>query len=85
MSKSKYYYYVQVTEIWKGEDGILYNRKRYVTRINNQNKTAFWSAGEKPLAMPKSLAESLAEGLTMNMFSVQVVKAFWELDENQNL
>lgn len=85
MSKSKYYYYVQVTQTWKGDDGNFYNTKRYVTKLNNSTRTALWEKSEKPRAMSKSLAESVAEGLAMNGVSAQVVKSFWELDETQNL
>lgn len=48
---------------------------KFVTKINNSTRQASWSAGEKALAMPKSVAESVADALNMNFFPAFVIKA----------
>lgn len=60
-------YYIAIAQ--NGED------LKYVTAINNSTRTALWSAGEKALAIPKSVAESVAEALNMNFYPAVVIKA----------
>ena len=52
-SKKKLHYYVLVIS----EDG-----PKFVTKVNNSDKTAEWNYDEKPLEFDKFWAEDLATG-----------------------
>lgn len=48
---------------------------KYVTRINNANRAAFWEDGKEALKMGVHAAEDLVFGLVMNGHQAVVVKA----------
>ena len=66
----KYLYYVIV----KTEDGA-----KFVTKVNNATKTAYWDSNEKPTSFKKSYAEDLALCLTLNFHLAFVLKSYHEL------
>ena len=53
----KYLYYVVVAT----EDGA-----KFVTKVDNATKTAYWDSNEKPMSFNKSYADDLALCLTLN-------------------
>ena len=66
----KYLYYVVV----KTEDGA-----KFVTKVDNATKTAYWDSNEKPISFKKSYAEDLALCLTLNFHLAFVLKSYHEL------
>ncbi|MCH5191888.1 MAG: hypothetical protein J1F23_06950 [Oscillospiraceae bacterium] len=71
MSKQKFFYYV----------GIANNHgMTLVTSVNNKDRTCIWDNEKKPLAMAKSVAESLAEGLLWNFNTAVVIQSQIELE-----
>lgn len=66
----KYFYYVIV----KTEDGV-----KFVTKIDNATKTAYWDSKEKPLAFSKTYADDLALCLTLNFHLAFTLKSYHEL------
>lgn len=66
MSKStkKNYYYVLV---------FTNNGPKFVTKVDNSDRTAEWNTNEKPLEMTKSWAEGLTLGLRCNFFTAFTV------------
>ena len=66
----KYLYYVVVAT----EDGA-----KFVTKIDNATKTAYWDSKGKPLAFSKSYADDLALCLTINFYPAFTLKSYHEL------
>jgi hypothetical protein len=51
------------------------NRIKYVTKINRENKCAFWADGEPAMTFTKTIAEDYVYGLVVNGFNAVVIKA----------
>ena len=66
----KYFYYVLVLS-----DG----QAKFVTKVDNATKTAYWDSKEKPLAFNKSYAGDLALCLTLNFYPAFTLKSYHEL------
>lgn len=62
----KYFYYVLVLS-----DG----QAKFVTKVDNATKTAYWDSKEKPLAFNKSYADDLALCLTLNFYPAFTLKS----------
>lgn len=69
--KKKIHYYVLV---------ITDEGPKFVTKINNGDRTAEWNYSEKPLELDKDWAEQLALGLTVNGHSAYTIAQLWELE-----
>lgn len=67
MNNKKYYVGV------KTDDGMM-----FVTKIDNNNRTSYWSKESKPLALSKSVANDIALGLTWNGNNAVVVESIIE-------
>ena len=67
----KYFYYVLV---------LSEGQAKFVTKINNNTKTALWDKKEKPLALAKSYAEDLAYCLNLNFYPAFVLQSYYEID-----
>ena len=66
----KYFYYVIVAT----EDG-----GKFVTKVDNATKTAYWDSNEKPMSFNKSYADDLALCLTLNFHLAFTLKSYHEL------
>ena len=66
----KYLYYVLVAT----EDGA-----KFVTKVDNATKTAYWGSNEKPLPLNKTYADDLALCLTLNFHPAFTLKSYHEL------
>ena len=66
----KYLYYVIVAT----EDGA-----KFVTKVDNATKTAYWDSKEKPLPFNKSYADDLALCLSINFYPAFTLKSYHEL------
>lgn len=66
----KYLYYVVVAT----EDGA-----KFVTKVDNATKTAYWDSKEKPLSFNKSYADDLALCLSINFYPAFTLKSYHEL------
>lgn len=66
----KYFYCVVVAT----EDGA-----KFVTKVNNATKTAYWDCNQQPIPLAKSYAEDLALCLTLNFHLAFVLKSYHEL------
>ncbi len=66
----KYLYYVVVAT----EDGA-----KFVTKVDNATKTAYWDSKDKPMAFNKSYADDLALCLTLNFHLAFTLKSYHEL------
>ena len=66
----KYWYYVVVAT----EDGA-----KFVTKVDNATKTAYWDSKEKPLSFNKTYADDLALCLTLNFHLAFTLKSYHEL------
>ena len=66
----KYLYYVVVAT----EDGA-----KFVTKIDNATKTAYWDSNEKPMAFNKTYADNLALCLSINFYPAFTLKSYHEL------
>ena len=66
----KYLYYVVVAT----EDGA-----KFVTKVDNATKTAYWDSNEKPLAFTKTQADDLALCLSINFYPAFTLKSYHEL------
>ena len=66
----KYLYYVLVVT----DDG-----GKFVTKVDNATKTAYWDSKGKPLAFSKSYADDLALCLTLNFHVAFTLKSYHEL------
>ena len=66
----KYLYYVVVAT----EDGA-----KFVTKIDNATKTAYWNSDEKPMAFNKTYADNLALCLSINFYPAFTLKSYHEL------
>ena len=66
----KYLYYVVVAT----EDGA-----KFVTKVDNATKTAYWDSKEKPMSFNKSYADDLALCLTLNCYPAFALKSYHEL------
>ena len=66
----KYLYYVVVAT----EDGA-----KFVTKVDNATKTAYWGSKEKPLPFNKSYADDLALCLSINFYPAFTLKSYHEL------
>ena len=66
----KYFYYVLVLS-----DG----QAKFVTKVDNATKTAYWDSKEKPLAFTKTLADDLALCLSINFYPAFPLKSYHEL------
>ncbi len=66
----KYLYYVVVAT----EDGA-----KFVTKVDNATKTAYWDSKEKPLSFNKSYADDLALCLSINLYPAFTLKSYHEL------
>ena len=66
----KYLYYVVVAT----EDGA-----KFVTKVDNATKTAYWDSKEKPLAFTKTQADDLALCLSSNFYPAFTLKSYHEL------
>ena len=66
----KYLYYVVVaTEVGA----------KFVTKVDNATKTAYWDSNEKPMSFNKSYADDLALCLTLNFHLAFTLKSYHEL------
>lgn len=72
MAARKSFYYVLVMTT----DG-----PKFVTEVNNADKTARWTGDAKPLAMSRERAEDLQVGLLWNFHAAYLVKMPFELEE----
>ena len=63
-------YYVVVAT----EDGA-----KFVTKIDNATKTAYWDSNEKPMAFTKTYADDLALCLSINFYPAFTLKSYHEL------
>ena len=68
--KQKYFYYVVV----QSEE-----QAKFVTQINNENKTALWEKDGKPLSIAKSYAEDLAYCLNLNFYPAFSLQSYYEI------
>ena len=68
----KYLYYVLVLS-----DG----QAKFVTKIDNATKTAYWDSNEKPMAFTKTYADDLALCLSINFYPAFTLKSYHELKE----
>ena len=66
----KYLYYVVVAT----EDGA-----KFVTKVDNATKTAYWDSKEKALPFNKSYADDLALCLSINFYPAFTLKSYHEL------
>ena len=66
----KYLYYVVV----RTEDGA-----KFVTKVDNATKTAYWDSKEKPLPFNKTYADDLALCLSLNFHPAFTLKSYHEL------
>ena len=66
----KYLYYVLVVT---NEGG------KFVTKVDNATKTAYWDSKEKPLAFTKTQADDLALCLSINFYPAFTLKSYHEL------
>ena len=66
----KYLYYVLVVT----DDG-----GKFVTKVDNATKTAYWDSKEKPLAFTKTQADDLALCLSINFYPAFTLKSYHEL------
>ena len=66
----KYLYYVVVAT----EDGA-----KFVTKVDNATKTAYWDSNEKPMSFNKTYADDLALCLSINFYPAFVLKSYHEL------
>ena len=66
----KYLYYVVVAT----EDGA-----KFVTKVDNATKTAYWNSKEKPMAFNKTYADDLALCLSVNFYPAFTLKSYHEL------
>ena len=66
----KYLYYVVVAT----EDGA-----KFVTKVDNATKTAYWDSNEKPMSFNKSYADDLALCLSINFYPAFTLKSYHEL------
>ena len=66
----KYLYYVVVAT----EDGA-----KFVTKVDNSTKTAYWDSKEKPLPFNKTYANDLALCLSLNFYPAFTLKSYHEL------
>ena len=71
MALKSFYYVVVATE-----DGA-----KFVTKIDNSTKTAYWNSNEPPLAFNKTYAEDLALCLTLNFHLAFTLKSYHELKQ----
>ena len=67
----KYLYYVVVAT----EDGA-----KFVTKVDNATKTAYWDSKEKPMSFNKSYADDLSLCLTLNFHLAFTLKSYHELE-----
>lgn len=66
----KYLYYVVVAT----EDGA-----KFVSKVDNATKTAYWDSKEKRLPFNKSYADDLALCLSINFYPAFTLKSYHEL------
>ena len=66
----KYFYYVLVAT---NEGG------KFVTKVDNATKTAFWDSKEKPMSFNKIYADDLALCLSINFYPAFTLKSYHEL------
>ena len=66
----KYLYYVVVAT----EDGA-----KFVTKVDNATKTAYWDSNEKPMVFNKTYADDLALCLSINFYPAFTLKSYHEL------
>ncbi len=66
----KYLYYVLVAT---NEGG------KFVTKVDNTTKTAYWDSKGTPLAFSKSYADDLALCLSINFYPAFTLKSYHEL------
>ena len=66
----KYLYYVVVAT----EDGA-----KFVTKVDNATKTAYWDSKEKPMVFNKTYADDLALCLSINFYPAFTLKSYHEL------
>lgn len=66
----KYLYYVVVAT----EDGA-----KFVTKVDNATKTAYWDSKEKPMSFNKTYADDLALCLSINFYPAFTLKSYHEL------
>ena len=66
----KYLYYVVVATA----DGA-----KFVTKVDNATKTAYWESKEKPLPFNKAYADDLALCLSLNFYPAFTLKSYHEL------
>ena len=69
MANQKNYYYVLV---------FTDNGPVYVTSVDNATYSARWEKDKDPKALPKSYAEDVAYGLSLNCFNAVLVASKWE-------
>ena len=66
----KYLYYVVVAT----NEGA-----KFVTKVDNATKTAYWDSKEKPMSFNKSYADDLSLCLTLNFHLAFTLKSYHEL------
>ena len=70
--KQKHFYYIVVLSEQKA---------KFVTKLDNSSKSAFWNSYEKPLALSKQYAEDVAFCLNLNFHPAFVFMSFYEIEE----
>ncbi|MBE5734723.1 MAG: hypothetical protein E7347_06765 [Clostridiales bacterium] len=78
---NKYFYYVLVHSE---------NNARFITKVDNKTKYAYWNKDEPPMLFAKSYAEDLAYCLNLNFHPAFVVESYFKITkqifnkENEN-
>lgn len=73
MTKAKNYWYVLVF----AEDG-----PKFVTKIDNASKTAYWNTEETPLPMTRDEATWMSRAFAVNGILAVAVSSFYELSSH---
>lgn len=70
MATKNYYYILVLSE----------GKAKFVTELNNANRTARWEKDKAPLALGKSLAEDIAYCLCLNFYPAYVLKSMHKIE-----
>ena len=52
---------------------------KFVTKVDNVTKTAYWDSQEKPMSFNKTYADDLALCLSINFYPAFTLKSYHEL------
>ena len=79
MRKTKLYYYVLVLDKNLGLNLQNSYSANYVTDVDYKTKYCKWDSNKKPLILEKTLAQDIAQGLSLNGFNAILVNYTYEL------